>query len=120
MSNKFNENNNYTKRLSRYTNVGKEFGKFTTKYLINTIISENKSERNALALKNALGSLKGPLMKIAQLLSTIPGALPSEYANELSQLQSMAPPMGKGFVRRRMISELGTLWADSFKEFDYR
>jgi len=119
MSNKFNENNNYTKRLSRYTNVGKEFGKFTTKYLINTIISENKSERNALALKNALGSLKGPLMKIAQLLSTIPGALPSEYANELSQLQSMAPPMGKGFVRRRMISELGTLWADSFKEFDY-
>ena len=119
MSNKFNENNNYTKRLSRYTNVGKEFGKFTTKYLINTIISENKSERNALALKNALGSLKGPLMKIAQLLSTIPGALPSEYANELSQLQSMAPPMGKGFVRRRMISELGTLWADRFKEFDY-
>ena len=72
-----------------------------------------------MALKNALGSLKGPLMKIAQLLSTIPGAVPAEYANELSQLQSMAPPMGKGFVRRRMISELGINWNDCFKDFDY-
>ena len=119
MNNKLSEKNNYTKRLSRYSSVGKEFGKFTTKFLINTIISDNKSERNALALKNALGSLKGPLMKIAQLLSTIPGALPTEYANELSQLQSMAPPMGKGFVRRRMISELGTNWMDYFEDFEY-
>ena len=119
MNNKLSEKNNYTKRLSRYSSVGKEFGKFTTKFLINTIISDNKSERNALALKNALGSLKGPLMKIAQLLSTIPGALPSEYANELSQLQSMAPPMGRGFVRRRMMSELGTNWIDYFEDFEY-
>ena len=119
MNNKLSEKNNYTKRLSRYSSVGKEFGKFTTKFLINTIISDNKSERNALALKNALGSLKGPLMKIAQLLSTIPGALPTEYANELSQLQSMAPPMGKGFVRRRMMSELGTNWTDYFEDFEY-
>ena len=119
MNNKLSEKNNYTKRLSRYSSVGKEFGKFTTKFLINTIISDNKSERNALALKNALGSLKGPLMKIAQLLSTIPGALPTEYANELSQLQSMAPPMGKGFVRRRMMSELGTNWIDYFEDFEY-
>ena len=119
MNNKLSEKNNYTKRLSRYSSVGKEFGKFTTKFLINTIISDNKSERNALALKNALGSLKGPLMKIAQLLSTIPGALPSEYANELSQLQSMAPPMGKGFVRRRMMSELGNNWIDYFEDFEY-
>ena len=118
MNNKLSEKNNYTKRLSRYSSVGKEFGKFTTKFLINTIISDNKSERNALALKNALGSLKGPLMKIAQLLSTIPGALPTEYANELSQLQSMAPPMGKGFVRRRMMSELGTNWTDYFEDFE--
>ena len=119
MNNGYTEKNNYTKRLSRYTSVGKEFGKFTTKFLFNTIISDNKNERNALALKNALGSLKGPLMKIAQLLSTIPGAVPAEYANELSQLQSMAPPMGKGFVRRRMISELGINWNDYFKDFDY-
>lgn len=119
MQNNYNETNNYSKRLSRYTNVGKEVGKFTTKFLLNSIISDNKSEKNAIALKTALGSLKGPLMKIAQLLSTIPGALPPEYTEELSQLQNMAPPMGKGFVRRRMNTELGLDWADNFINFEY-
>ena len=85
----FKETNNYPKRLSRYSSVGKEVGKFATRFLINTVISDNKSERNAVALKNALGTLKGPLMKIAQLLSTIPGAIPEEYKDELSKLQNI-------------------------------
>ena len=42
----------------------------------------------------ALGGLKGPWMKVAQLLATIPGALPREYAAELSQLQADAPGDG--------------------------
>ncbi|MGD9508946.1 MAG: AarF/ABC1/UbiB kinase family protein, partial [Geminicoccaceae bacterium] len=49
---------------------------------------------NAAELKEALGGLKGPLMKVAQLIATIPDALPAEYAAELAQLQSNAPPMG--------------------------
>ena len=68
-------------------------------------------------LKAALGGLKGPLMKVAQMMATIPDALPSEYAAELAQLQSMAPPMGKPFVRRRMAAELGPDWQRRFKEF---
>ena len=114
------ETNNYTKRLSRYSSVGKEVGKFAAKFLVNTVISDNKSEKNAVALKNALGSLKGPLMKIAQLLSTIPGAIPPEYKDELSKLQNMAPPMGMGFVRRRMQTELGKDWERKFLKFDYK
>jgi hypothetical protein len=39
--------------------------------------------RNATALTAALGGLKGPLMKVAQLLATIPEAVPAEYAEEL-------------------------------------
>ena len=35
-------------------------------------------DRHAAELKAALGGLKGPLMKVAQLLATIPGALPAE------------------------------------------
>ena len=35
-------------------------------------------------LRAALGGLKGPLMKVAQLLATIPEALPKEYAAELA------------------------------------
>jgi len=68
-------------------------------------------------LKSILGGLKGPLMKVAQFLSTIPDALPPEYAAELAQLQANAPPMGWAFVRRRMGSELGAGWEQRFTEF---
>ena len=57
-------------------------------------------------------------MKVAQLLSTIPEALPKEYARELSQLQSAAPPMGPAFVRRRMQAELGADWRQRFQSFE--
>ncbi len=69
-------------------------------------------------LKTILGGLKGPLMKVAQFLSTVPDALPAEYAAELAQLQSNAPPMGWAFVRRRMATELGADWQSKFASFD--
>jgi predicted unusual protein kinase regulating ubiquinone biosynthesis (AarF/ABC1/UbiB family) len=68
-------------------------------------------------LKTILGGLKGPLMKVAQFLSTVPDALPAEYAAELAQLQANAPPMGWAFVRRRMSSELGPDWEKRFTSF---
>ena len=64
-------------------------------------------EQHAADLRAALGGLKGPLMKVAQILATIPDALPKEYVNELSHLQADAPSMGWLFVKRRMKSELG-------------
>jgi predicted unusual protein kinase regulating ubiquinone biosynthesis (AarF/ABC1/UbiB family) len=78
-----------------------------------------KADKNAHAesLKQVLGGLKGPLMKVAQFLATVPEALPEEYAQELATLQSNAPPMGSAFVRRRMQSELGPAWRSRFKEF---
>lgn len=72
---------------------------------------------HARALTEALGGLKGPLLKVAQLLATIPQALPPEYVQELQQLQSDAPPMGWPFVKRRMKAELGSDWQDKFKSF---
>ncbi len=68
-------------------------------------------------LKAVLGGLKGPLMKVAQILSTIPDALPPEYAEELAQLQANAPAMGWNFVRRRMAGELGSDWQSRFTSF---
>jgi predicted unusual protein kinase regulating ubiquinone biosynthesis (AarF/ABC1/UbiB family) len=70
-------------------------------------------------LRTILGGLKGPLMKVAQFLSTVPDALPAEYAAELAQLQSNAPAMGWNFVRRRMASELGANWQSRFASFDH-
>lgn len=72
----------------------------------------------AKELRNTLGNLKGPLMKIAQFLSTIPDAIPKEYADELLTLQSHAPSMGVPFVKRRMTSELGPKWQERFQSFD--
>ena len=73
---------------------------------------------HARQLMEQLGDLKGPLLKVAQLLATIPNVLPKEYAGELQKLQSQAPPMGWLFVRRRMMAELGADWEKKFKSFE--
>lgn len=73
---------------------------------------------HARQLTEALGNLKGPLMKVGQILATIPEALPAEYANDFQQLQSNAPPMGWPFVKRRMKAELGADWESRFKSFE--
>ncbi len=74
-------------------------------------------ENHAQELRAALGGLKGPLMKVAQILSTVPDLLPEEYVRELAQLQANAPAMGWPFVRRRMQTELGADWQSRFAEF---
>ena len=79
-------------------------------------IKTNK-DTHANDLKAILGGLKGPMMKVAQFLATIPDALPEEYARELATLQSNAPPMGWAFVKRRMGGELGNDWQKHFADF---
>ena len=74
--------------------------------------------RHAADIRDALGGLKGPLMKAAQILATIPDALPDDYARELRELQANAPPMGWPFVRRRMAAELGPDWRARFESFE--
>ncbi|MEQ1492250.1 MAG: AarF/ABC1/UbiB kinase family protein [Terricaulis sp.] len=72
----------------------------------------------AKALRAALGRSKGPLMKVAQLLSTIPDLLPQAYAQEFQKLQAHAPAMGWPFVQRRMRAELGEDWETKFASFE--
>lgn len=98
------------------TNVGGVAAKLAGARFFGLDVDRNK---NAAELARVLGGLKGPIMKVAQLLSTIPEALPAEYAAELSQLQSQAPPMGWPFVRRRMAAELGADWQSRFAQFDH-
>ena len=74
--------------------------------------------KHAADLRQALGGLKGPIMKVAQILSTIPDALPAEYADELAGLQADAPAMGWLFTKRRMASELGADWQQKFSQFE--
>jgi predicted unusual protein kinase regulating ubiquinone biosynthesis (AarF/ABC1/UbiB family) len=81
---------------------------------------DNRNLSNAEALAKALGGLKGPIMKVAQLVATIPDVVPPEYAAELQKLQSQAPPMGAAFVKRRMMAELGANWRERFADFDLK
>ena len=111
------EINKFSKRVARYANLGTSAGSIALKFL-GTRLLNKEHEKNAEDLKNILGSLKGPIMKIAQLLSTVPDLLPEEYVNELTKLQSNAPPMGWNFVKRRMKNELGFDWLDSFDSFE--
>ena len=77
--------------------------------------------RHAAELTAALGGIKGPLMKVAQLLATIPDALPKEYAQRAGlSCRPNAPSMGWPFVKRRMASELGADWRATLRELRAR
>ena len=113
------EQNRLGARAARYVRVGTNVGAVAARVASQRIFGlEADDSKNAAALAAALGGLKGPIMKVAQLMATIPEALPPEYAQELSQLQSQAPPMGPAFVRRRMVAELGPDWAGRFRSFE--
>jgi predicted unusual protein kinase regulating ubiquinone biosynthesis (AarF/ABC1/UbiB family) len=114
-----NEDNSLGGRVRRYAQVSTAVGGLAARlagerYLGLTL----DRDRHAADLKAALGGIKGPLMKVAQLLATIPDALPKEYVNQLVQLQADAPSMGWPFVKRRMASELGPDWQRRFKSFE--
>lgn len=114
-----NEDNRFSARAARYMRVGTNVGAVAAKVAGQRLFGfEANSAKDAAELAAALGGLKGPIMKVAQLLSTIPEALPAEYARELAQLQNQAPAMGPAFVKRRMSAELGPQWASRFATFD--
>jgi predicted unusual protein kinase regulating ubiquinone biosynthesis (AarF/ABC1/UbiB family) len=114
------EANRFSARAARYARVGANMSgvaaRFAGARFLGLDLDRGKS---AVELAAALGGLKGPLMKVAQLISTIPDALPPEYAAELAKLQSQAPPMGWGFVKRRMMAELGPDWQGKFSSFEH-
>ena len=113
------DGDNLTGRMRRYARVSTAMGGLAARLAGERYLGLPLDRaRHAADLKAALGGIKGPLMKVAQLLATIPEALPREYAGELVELQANAPPMGWPFVRRRMASELGQDWQAKFKSFE--
>src|SRR3974390_609231 len=114
------EKNRFSARARRYAKGGTKVGGVAARRASQRFLGAPGSRAgNAIGLAAALGGLKGPIMKVAQLLATIPDALPPEYANELIKLQSQAPPMGWAFGKRLMNAELGSDWQLKFKEFEH-
>ena len=114
------EKNRFSARARRYAKVGTQLSGTAARFAGARFFGVPLDRAaNALELAAALGGLKGPIMKVAQLLATIPDALPPEYANELMKLQSQAGAMGWAFVKRRMSAELGPDWQKKFSEFGH-
>jgi len=114
------EENRLGGRVRRYARVGTAVGGLAARLGAERYLGMPLDrDRHAADLKRALGGLKGPLMKVAQLMSTIPDMLPQEYVHELAELQQNAPSMGWLFVRRRMAAELGPEWQARFRSFEH-
>jgi predicted unusual protein kinase regulating ubiquinone biosynthesis (AarF/ABC1/UbiB family) len=114
------EANRFSARAARYARVGANMSGVAARLAGARLFGITLDRgRNAMELAAALGGLKGPIMKVAQLMATIPDALPPEYAAELMKLQSAAPPMGWAFVKRRMAAELGPRWQEKFATFEH-
>ena len=106
-------------RLARYARVGTNVGGLAARVAGTRLFGRELGDaRNAAELAAALGGLKGPLMKVAQLLATVPDLLPPEFATELAKLQANAPPMGWAFAKRRLQAELGAGWQSRVASFD--
>ncbi len=115
------EKNRFSARARRYARVGANVGGVAARIAGARFFGVDLDRsKNATELAAALGGLKGPIMKVAQLLATIPEALPPEYIEQLSKLQSQAPPMGWAFVNRRMQAELGADWQKKFESFEHQ
>src|SRR6478735_11000022 len=115
------EANSLGGRVRRYAKVGRAMAGIGARMAGSRYLGlELDRGKNAAELKTALGGLKGPLMKVAQIMATIPDALPKEYVQELAQLQANAPSMGWPFVKRRMAAELGPEWQKRFKNFEHQ
>lgn len=113
------ENNpKFMKQAGRYANLSGSAAGLAMKLAGEKFLGI-KIDRNMHSdqLKSVLGNLKGPIMKVGQILSTIPEALPPEYAEAFQELQANAPPMGWPFVKRRMKAELGPDWQGRFQDF---
>ncbi len=107
-----------TGRAGRYAKVAGAALDASARLAGHAVRGGASDEEKAVLLRRALGGLKGPMMKVAQFLSSVPDLIPDVYARELAQLQADAPAMGWPFVRRRMQTELGRDWPQRFESFE--
>jgi predicted unusual protein kinase regulating ubiquinone biosynthesis (AarF/ABC1/UbiB family) len=116
----YDDEDSLPSRLKRYARVGSTMSGLAFRFAGNQLFGMQLDRpEHAAEIKAALGGLKGPLMKVAQILATVPDVLPEEYTAELAQLQHNAPSMGWPFVKRRMSAELGTAWQSRFASFEH-
>jgi predicted unusual protein kinase regulating ubiquinone biosynthesis (AarF/ABC1/UbiB family) len=112
------DNSKFIKKVGRYASLSGSATSLAMKLAGEKFLGlKIDRDMHSEDLKKILGNLKGPIMKVGQILATIPDALPPEYAKAFQDLQSHAPAMGWPFVKRRMKAELGADWQSQFTDF---
>jgi predicted unusual protein kinase regulating ubiquinone biosynthesis (AarF/ABC1/UbiB family) len=81
-------------------------------------IDREEARKAAASLVREIGALKGLVMKIGQMASYLPGALPDEAQSVLAQLQSESVALTYEKVAEVIRSELGGDPHELFEEFE--
>ena len=68
--------------------------------------------------RTELGQLKGPVMKLGQIVSMMGHALPEEAITELTKLQGQAPAMHPTLARAQFKGSMGQMPEEVFAEFE--
>jgi len=74
----------------------------------------------ALQLFGTMGYMRGAVMKLGQMLASLPETVPEEFAEVLSALHFEAPPMHYALVREVFLDEFGREPEELFASFDRR
>jgi predicted unusual protein kinase regulating ubiquinone biosynthesis (AarF/ABC1/UbiB family) len=114
--------------LARGLRLGKLGLRLTGSYLgyqaQNLLLGESEQrqrrfqQESSRRVRQELGSLKGAVMKLGQLLSLQTRALPEAAIRELAGLQMQAPAMHPTLARARFKAALGKYPEEVFREFD--
>jgi predicted unusual protein kinase regulating ubiquinone biosynthesis (AarF/ABC1/UbiB family) len=82
------------------------------------VLDREREFRTAEQVAEALGQMKGALMKLGQMASYLDDGLPEPLRIALAQLQSDAPPMSTELARSTVETELRRPIDELFVEFD--
>lgn len=83
-----------------------------------TTVDVEASKAAAQELVDKLGQLKGLVMKVGQMASYLPGALPDQAQAVLAKLQAQSTAMEFDRVREVIESELGAPVSELFDDFE--
>lgn len=69
-------------------------------------------------IASTLGTMKGAVMKVGQIISQYRDVLPAELIEALSSLQNQAPPRPFREIEARLLEAFGRDWRQRFSHFD--
>lgn len=112
-------------RASKFVGTGAKMGgnylKYYAKKLVNSDTDRTElDESNANDIYEALSSLKGSALKVAQMISMDENMLPGPYAQKFQMAQYNAPPLSYPLVVKTFKSSLGKGPEELFDTFSHQ